>query len=213
MIFDLYKKINNQASVKLYAEMIVQYEDEYSEATSVGTPKWWDDTFLKEIDIYKYDIYFICTSVLPHGTYNSVSDYKKIWGLNRIDRGIYDNTFLSDYGKVYFGIVKAYGESAFRSSVASTMLLVEKDEEILCDDIFELVRGGWLDAKSSAEVKDHMLRRICAINKCSYLLKYNYNDNYGVSLCIYGEDANKLFSTIDVSEFIGKDECVVYRKP
>ena len=211
MIFDSNEIKKEPGYIKLYAEMLVQYENEYCENLQRGTPKWWDDYILQNVEIDDYHIYFICSCVLPRGQYNRVTDYKKVWGLNGIERGIYDNSYMSDSGIVYFGIVQAHGEMAFRSNTASTILLVKKEMDIVCENILEIFQNYEYDFKTMRGSENIMLKSVCELYENSILLRYNYIGE--ISLDIYGKNIEQTFSKIDISQYDNSEAEVVYRKP
>ena len=211
MLFESYEIIKEPGRVKLYTEMLVQFENNCSENIQNGTPNWWVDYILQNINVEHYHIYFICSCTVPRGKYNRVTDYKKVWGLNKLERGIYDNTYLNNVGKVYFGIIRAQGESAFRSNAAATILLVKKECKILCEDIFEIFQKHQYDFDRFIDSNDLILAQVCELSKNSILLRYNCTGE--INLNIYGESIEKLFSELDVSKYNNCEEEVVYRKP
>lgn len=211
MLFDVNGIIKEPGHVKLYAEMLVRYENEYSESLQQGTPKWWDDYLLQNIDIDNFNIIFICSCTVPRGQYNRVTDYKKVWNLNELERGIYDNAYMNDAGKVYFGIIQAQGELAFRSNTAATILLVKKEFEVVCEDIFQIFQKYRYDFSAVINSDDSIYSQVCGLYEDSILLRYNCTDE--TSLNIYGDNIERLFFNLDVSKFNNCEEDVVYRKP
>lgn len=211
MTFDSYEIIRKQDRVKLYTEMLIQYEHTDDEELQNGTPQWWDDYLLRNIDIEKYDIYFICTSTVSHGRHNCITDYKKVWGLNDLERGIYHNTYVNDCGKVYWGMIKTQGERAFRSSIGSTILLVEKDRKISCADIFSVFQKNRSDFRKPFALEDRSLLQIHEMDPNSILLRYNSCGE--ISLNIYGTNVTDIFAGFDISKFDSQNDTVIYRKP
>lgn len=197
--------------VKLCAEMLVQFENKYCEDIQGGTPKWWDDYVLQNIKIEEYHIYFVCSCTLPKGQYNCVTDYKKVWGLNGLEQGIYDNTYINDSGKVYFGIVQTQGEEAFRSSVSTTILLVKKEFEIVCEDIFGIFQRYRYDFGFGNDSENIILTYVCGLYKDSILLRYNYMGE--ASLDIYGKNIEHIFPKLNISKYDDHEVEVVCRRP
>lgn len=173
MLFDSYKIIIEPGHIKLYAEMLVQFENEHNENLQNGTPKWWDDYILQNIELEHYYMYFICSCTMPKGSYNRVTDYKQVWGLNGLEQGIFASTYMNNVGKVYFGIIKAEGQMAFRSNTAATILLVKKEYEIVCKDIFELFQKYQYDFRNVNDSENLTLAEVCKLNKDSVLLQYD----------------------------------------
>lgn len=80
---------------KILADMCIQFETCGEEDYSIGTPKCWDDAFLNRVNIDDYDVYHICYCLVRTGSYNSVTDYKKIWGLTE---------YLTDYSMAHISL-------------------------------------------------------------------------------------------------------------
>lgn len=210
MLFDSYVIIKEPGHIELHTERLVQFKNKYSENIQNGTPKWWDEYVLQNIDVDDYHIYFICSCTVPEGKYNRITDYKKIWGLNGLDKGIYDNAYMNRAGKVYFGIFQAHGETAFRSSTASTILLTKKECKFVCKDIFELFKRYQYDFRNQIDSKD-LMTQVCMLNKGSILLRYSCIGE--ISLNIYGENVEHQFSDMDVSKYNEREAEVIYRRP
>lgn len=210
MLFDSNGIKKNKGHVKLYTEKIVQFENKYCENLQRGTPKWWDDYLLQNITIDDYRIYFICSCTLPNGQYNRMTDYKKVWGLNGLEQGIYDNTYKNDVGKVYFGIIQTQGEEAFRSNIASMIFLVKKEYEIDCDDIFRIFQKCRYDFRNVMNMEDGILVQICDLYKESILLQYNCTKE--ISLNIYGNNIEQLFSSLNINKYDNYEDDVIFRK-
>lgn len=210
MLFDLYKieKCNN--AVKIYAERLVQFDALGNEVISRGTPKWWDDCFVHTIDMKMYDIYFLCTHTITHGFYNRVTDYKKIWGLNKLEQGIYDNSYCNEVGKVYFGITKSQDPSAFHSDKASTILMIPSKGEIWGKEIFQILKINKYNFRVPPALGDEVLSEIQKMHKKSILLRYVCDGE--ISLTIYGDYAENIDFRNNIYKHKNQED-VIYRKP
>ena len=203
--YDLEQKISY---AKILADMCIQFETYGEEDYSIGTPQCWDDTFLNRVNIDDYDVYHICYCLVLTGSYNSVTDYKKIWGLTGVSTGLFDGTYLTENGKVYFGISCGYGEKCFRSDTSSIIILMPKCTQICVDDIFNLFKTR--NCEFSGRSTDDALSTIAEWLKGSIVLRYSWNDE--VSMTIFGHDAEKIFNQSDMRTWHMSDSGLVFRK-
>ena len=98
--FENYQVIKAPNCLKLSAEDLICFDRIGDEDFALGTPECWDSEFLKKVNIDQFDLYFIYTKTIPYGQYNRITDYKKIWGLNHLEKGEYDNSYENKRGKV-----------------------------------------------------------------------------------------------------------------
>lgn len=203
--YDLEQKISY---AKILADMCVQFETYGEEDYSIGTPQCWDDTFLNRVNIDDYDVYHICYCLVRTGSYNSVTDYKKIWGLTGVSTGLFDGTYLTENGKVYFGISCGRGEKCFRSDASSIIILLPKRTPICMEDIFNLFKIKSCEFFDGST--DVALSTIAEWLKGSIVLRYAWSNE--VSLTIFGHDAEKIFNQSDIRTWQMSDSGLVFRK-
>lgn len=200
-LFDSYKIETQPGHVRLSAEMTVQFEDASEEYIS-GTPKWWDDRILQALPIDRYRSLFICTQTVPSEKVSRISDYKQVWGLKSMPQGSFADTYTTDAGKVYFGIV----EAEFCSGMSETVLLFQKGHEVAHRDVFEVFKRCRYDFKRS---DDPALRQVCALAEGLILLRY---DIHKVSLDIYGKDIEPLFSGVDLMQYENREDEPIFKR-
>lgn len=99
------------------------------ESFGVPVPAIWDERILGNIDIDRYDIYYICTHARRTGQYNRVTDFKRVWKLANLPEGIWDGAYDTGEGRVYWGVYRSRGEAAFRRHLSPTMLLSPRAEK------------------------------------------------------------------------------------
>lgn len=203
--YDLEQKISY---AKILADMCIQFETYGEENYSIGTPQCWDDTFLNRVNIEDYDVYHICYCLVRTGSYNSVTDYKKIRGLTGVATVLFDGTYLTENGKVYFGISCGYGEECFRSDTSSIMILLPKRTPLCMKEIFNLFKMNnctFFD-RSTGDV----LSMISEWLKDSIVLRYAWANE--ISMTIFGHDAERIFNQSDIRTWQTSDSGLVFRK-
>lgn len=203
--YAIIKKINY---VKLTADFCVEFEDINHEDYFLGTPECWDRSFLEKVDIEKFNLYFICSNTVAMNSYNKVTDWKKVWGLNDIPIGIYDNAYINESGKVYFGIVEDKASNHFGDPTSSTLLLLPQNVSILPDMIFEFFKENHFDFNN--EKDNCLLFQLQSLIPSSILLRYFVGENASVS--IYGNNVESIFSEENVEQWRKEFTFPVLRK-
>lgn len=193
---------------KLRVDSIVHFDDK-TESYSNGTPLCWDLSFLSRICIENYSIYHICIKTISNGNYNSVTDFKKIWKLNGIKQGIYDNSYLNKSGKVYLGITQAQGIDGFMLNHSSLIVLVPKDNTFHVAEIFNLFAKVEYDFILG--VNNTLLLKLYSSTTGAIVLYYCTTNE--TSLTIVGKNAENLFSNSDILNWEAKRSDSIYRIP
>lgn len=206
--FENFTIIPGRDKVLLSAESYVQYDKEETHILTIGTPKCWDDLLCKKIELSNYSVYSIYTHTVLNGMYNRITDHKKIWGLRGIAHGVFDDSYITAKGKVYFGISKGEGAEAFLSSKASLIILAPKNQNIHYGDLFALFKTQGVDFDCALDPKLQACIQQSLPN--SYLLYYHIA--HKTTLLICGHSAESLFGDIDCEGFTGMDMTPVYRK-
>lgn len=200
-LFDSYKIETQPGHVRLSAEMAVQFADASEEFTS-GTPKWWDDRILQAFPTDRYRSLFICAQTVPNEKVSRISDYKQVWGLKNMPQGSFADAYMSDAGKVYFGIV----EAEFSSGMSETVLLVQIGHEVAHRDVFEVFKRCRYDFK---QPDDSALRQVCELAEGLILLRY---DMHKVSLDAYGKGVEPLFSGVDLTQYENREDEPLFKR-
>lgn len=195
--FENYQVIKAPNRLKLSADIVLFFDKFGDEDFAFEAPKCWDSEFLKKINIDQFDLYFIYAKTIPHGQYNRITDYKKIWGINHLSRGEYDNSYDNKRGKVYFGVKKAKGEKAFMQKTSPMVLLLPIGNEINYDILF----NGFKNSRFDFETEEgcNVLSDIQRTFAESYLLRYHLCGT--VSMSIYGQNAESLFCSEDTKRW------------
>lgn len=211
MLFDSHEISTGANHIRLYAEMLVQFDNAQDENIALGTPKGWDELVLQCVNIERYDIYYICTHTLPKERVNRITDYKKIWGLVGLPQGIFTDEYINKIGKVYFGIAKADSEDALGSGISAMILLVKKGNDFSCEDVFKLFKEHQYVFGDENDGDDLVLMQVSELYRNSILLKYECIRN--VSLDVYGKNVEHLFSNVDLGHYNKCEDEVVWRRP
>lgn len=172
------------------ADAVLEVEED--ESFEAPVPALWDDRILRGIDVDQYDIYYICTHPRRTGQYNSVIDFKKVWKLSNLPKGILDGAYDADEGRVYWGVYKARGEEGFRKHLSPTLLLSPRAAEPLNPDslyaLWKKYRLGFGDA-----LPEPLVNELNPAKNSRYLLHYAHVLS-NPSLEIWGPNADTVFS-------------------
>lgn len=195
--FENYQVRKSRNYLKLSAEALLYFDRIGEEDYTMGVPESWNLEFLKKVNIDQFDLYFICTKTIPHGQYNRVTDYKRVWGLNHLEKGEYDNLYENKRGRVYFGIKKATGKDSFMQGISPVVLLLPSGSEIDFDELFNYFKNSEFDFE--IEENEDVLFGIQRIFSESILLRYCVREE--VSMSIYGRRAELFFSNEDAQRW------------
>lgn len=195
--------------LKITAERFLDFQHSDNELVMQGTPKWWDDYVISKINLCDFDIYFLCTYTAVHGQYNKLTDYKKVWGLHRIEKGFYDNYYENTKGRVYFGIQKGREQLSLKHTGSSTILLLPKKFKLDANKIFNVFREHKFDFSKIEAFEHQVLVEVSMLYEGSILLKYNSTNE--VSLLIFNNKLEDWFNEDILISHEGASE-TVYRK-
>lgn len=202
--------VEREAScLKITAEKFLDFHYSDSEPVMQGTPKWWDDYVISKIDLNNFKIYFLCTCTVTHGQYNRLTDYKKVWGLHKIEKGFYDNYYENSKGRVYFGIQKVPQQQSLMYIGSSTILLLPKKIELDADKIFNIFKNHKFDFSETKLSECKPFVEVSMIYEGSIILKYNCTNE--VSLLLFHKKLDDWFNKDTLISHEGDSE-TVYRK-
>lgn len=192
--------------LKITANLFLDFQHSDNELVVLGTPKWWDDYVISKINLCEFDIYFLCACTVSHGEYNRLTDYKKVWGLHKIEKGFYDNYYENAKGRVYFGILKGVEQPALNYIGSSTILLLPKTFKLDENKIFNIFRDHKFDFSETKISKLQALAEVSMLYDGSILLKYNSREE--ISLTIFSNRLEGWFTEDVLSSYEGANETV-----
>ena len=171
------------------------YDPSCSEPKSfvLGTPKCWDDAILDRLPINEYINYHIFSYVLRREKVTRITDYKKVWGLNRIKEGVFSNYYDTNRERIYFGVDISYGIEGFRTILSPTILLIPHDSCPASENIFNCFNK--LQINFSHEETELKINQIQQMIPNSIILHYAHHS--GASLTIYGDNVDSIFDSRD----------------
>lgn len=183
--------------IKLSAEVLLIFDKNGDEDFKFELPECWNLDFLERINIKQFDLYYIYTKTIPYGQYNRITDYKKIWGLNHLEKGEYDNSYNNERGRVYFGIKKDNGPKTLVQNTSSIVLLIPIGKLIDYDKLFNCFKNSQFDFETNDN--GDVLSNIQQLFLESFLLRYCLSGI--VSMSIYGQNAESLFDSEDIKRW------------
>lgn len=102
--FENYQVDRQIGRIVVSADRVYEAENENDEDMSFDIPAWWIEELINQLHKRKYDGYsFVYCNVLIENV-NKVSDYKKVWGLLNISKGMFDDSHYVDKYKTYWGV-------------------------------------------------------------------------------------------------------------
>lgn len=203
-----YRLHSDHKSIILDGDCEIEFEYSDNEIIRLGTPKCWDDALLSRLDFEELSIYHICGTLMEHGRYNAVTDHRKIWGLNHLEKGLYDNSYMVKNGKVYFGITQGKGKDCFLSDTSSTMLLVPDRCELDPNEVFLLFKDKEVEFRKSDVVES--LKTL--IDIVPDLIALHYSAFNGAKLYILNQSIEGLLKESDLMSWPKNNVEIVIRK-
>lgn len=128
--FDSFMTSKGSDRIILSANLTIVFDSATQENYAPGYPSFWDEYLLSKIAIENYDIVQLFAHIIPKNERSRISDYKKVWGLSGITKGLFDLSYSTDSRTIYLGVSRAYGEEGFRDNSSSLLLLLPKDLQL-----------------------------------------------------------------------------------
>lgn len=208
--YDNYTVERKDSSLKITADAILVFDHNDNEIVHCGTPKWWDDYLTGKINLCNFNIYFLCSHTVPHGQYNRLTDYKKVWGLEGVEKGFYDNYYENNKGRVYFGIKKGDERQSLSNIESSAIILLPKEIKLDANKVFNIFKDNTFDFSENRVNEYLTLLKVNSLYGGSILLKYN--STHEVSLLIFYDKLDDWFNNDVLASHKGANE-TIYRRP
>ncbi len=188
ILFENFQCLKKQNYVKLSVEPVLYFERSGNEDYKLTIPQNWLLDFWNRINGQQYDLYMIYSQLVPHGQFNKLTDYKKIWGLKHIEKGEYENTFDTEKGRVYFGIKKERGLDAFTNSSSKTIVFMPEDTELDFSKVYEYCKKSESD---NCDFDENALFLLQKIYQDILIVQYNFHEK--ISMSIFGKNIGEYF--------------------
>ncbi len=192
IIYDNYAMEKEHNYVAFSAEALcVLEQDDFVAMSSV--PAHWYEALRTKIDFENYDQYCVCIHARRHGFYNRVTDYKGIWALSELPKGMAEGWYDVDQGRVYWGVIQTANEPVWYR-ICSAMILLPAGEPFPTDQIMQM----WSDEHIGFDVLPNkaFFRKILDLLPNAYVI--SYSDNELCRLEIYGFQVENRFELIDI---------------
>lgn len=193
--FDSFMISKGSNRIILSANLTIVFDSATQENYAPGYPSFWDEYLLSKIAIENYDIVQLFAHIIPKNERSRISDYKKVWGLSGITKGLFDLSYSTDSQSVYLGMTRAYGEEGFRDNSSSLLLLLPKNLQFdgsMLLQLFAQHRCCFTANEISTVISD-----MCQQIPNAVGLWYNITES--AILTIFGNDVSALFLDKDLS--------------
>ena len=152
---DTYKLVEKENFFSCQADELIVYEnieDELNTEMERKFPTIMEQSIYDSLITKQYNVNYIYIAEKYFGQYNRMHDKKHIWGLLNTPTGIYQNDYVANNGKVYFGISQPFqNERLSYSGNVSLMLLTDNHCKIDNAQIFELFRQSCFEPNLQSE--------------------------------------------------------------
>ncbi len=185
---------NSPRTTILYADSI-WIPDRSEEDFCFGSPSCWDDTILERIGQGVYYAYQVDFYYVPITKCNRITDYKQIWGLRHIPKGIFETTFSHSAGKVYCGVSVIDNTDAFRQCSAPIVFFTKSESLHKLEAFQEALETA---CKLDFSEKDCITLEKILDGMADIIFLRHWVDNGRTALCVIG----------DTSLFTSEDLCI-----
>ena len=188
---------NSQRATILYANPIWM-PDNARENFCFGNPVCWDDIILQRIEYGTYCAYCIDFYYVPAEKCSRITDYKGIWGLRHLPRGIFETTFAYSLGKIYCGVSALGNADAFRQCFAPVVLFAKSGSFPTMESLQAAFKVACRPdfSEKDCDALENALADITDI----VFLRY-WMDNCKTALCVIGDTS--LFINEDLYKWSG----------
>ena len=171
------------------AEEIVLYEnldDETYEVNANIFPDSMLSNFIASIDTENYILSGLYIYNVRFGQYNSITDRKHIWGLLGIEKGKYQNEYLSQRGKTYFGIVNLANIQHLSMPFSGTVILFLSKQELNAELLFEKFKLHQIEPESLHGFDEKLMSIVDLLSKNNEVVMAHFDLNT-LSINCYGK--------------------------
>lgn len=156
-------------------------------------PTHWYEVLCKKINFELYDQYSVCIHERVHGFYNRLTDYKGVWILSNLPRGMVDYFYDVKQGRVYWGAIKITNEPKWYH-ISNVIILVPRDESFPIDSLKQL----WSNEHIGFDVSPNkdFFRKILEIIPKACIVRYTEDEICRLEL--YGYQVENKFDIVDV---------------
>ena len=209
MIICKYELRKSPSCVTLSANASVLFDKPDSETILFGTPKCFDNTLVQRLAIEEFYIIHICGKFVACGFYNSITDYKGIWKMNGLSKGEFEGSYITQNGKVYFGIKRGEGKTCFFSDTSAIMLLVPKPLLLKNEDIFRFFKNNEVDFSDRTEINKTLYQ---LVEFCNGALAIHYDVSGERAIALIGAGCDTIFTEDDFKNWPVIDPELICRK-
>ena len=180
------KIIKKENFIELIDDDIVSevYIENGQEIVESKMSKLLTDYLFKYINLDEYKRFTILTFLVPYGKYNVISDKKGVWGLSNQIKGLYENSYINNRGKVYFGITNNINKHKLNGLVDTIDIYIPSKNHFYYEEIFNL----FARIKYDFNIENNFLEQIQKSIPGSLIMKYTNE-----SIILYGEGIEKIF--------------------
>ena len=202
--FTYYETQRSASFLKISADAVLEFDRSDFEDVQIGTPKWWDEYVASRIDFEKYDLYLLYSTIVSGGNYNAITDYKAVWELCNIEKGFYDNHYQIGDDRVYIGIQKTSGQSAFLGAHASFVIVQPKAMPFDAKRVYSLLSENAYRFDLADDACYQTLLSVYQLCDDSFLLKYTTFGEH--SLMLFGKHVENWFDSDSIQEHKGAQD-------
>jgi hypothetical protein len=164
------------------------YMKDGKEVIEIKTPRYLTDYVSAKVDLSERKEFTVLVCFVPVGYYNAVTDKKGVWGLTKQHRGVFESSYITENGKVYFGITDGIEKKTVKGITAVIEIYIPEKNAFPCEKVFEMFVAADCDMLSDDINDDILLEKVREAIPDAIII-----DRASSSVKLYGGKIEKLF--------------------
>lgn len=169
-----------------------------------GVPKSLNEAIFSIFDTSGLNKYYLFYKSLPENQCNVLTDYKKIWGLQNIEKGMCDTAYNSNGNRIYLGI---NSENRDNKNISNIQVLFPKDY-FIGESILELLKE-----KKSVLIQDMYIESFAKLTKnFPQMIILHYFSGASCGVYVYTQRAEDLVDNFKQYDYNSENGTIIFRR-
>ncbi|MDR1159486.1 MAG: hypothetical protein LBK69_02565 [Syntrophomonadaceae bacterium] len=183
------KTIKKDNVIELIADTVTPvYIKNGKEIVTAKTPQHLNDYILTKLNLSEHKKYSVLICLVTNGQYNFMTNKKGVWGITGQPIGLFENSYLCDKGKVYFGITDNINIHKIQGLVSYIDIYIPKTDIFPYEKVFEMFSVAKYDLASFNSQDNSLLEEMQKSIFRSVIIKYAIS-----SIKIFGDKIERFF--------------------
>lgn len=184
-----FETIKKENFVELVDDVVsTVYMKDGKEIIETESRQYLFDYALSKLKLSEYEKVIVITCLVPNGCDNAITNKKGVWGLTNQHKGIFEDSYLSEKGKVYFGVTSNIQKELINGFVKTIEIYIPQNNVFPCGKVFDMFSAAKCDLISLSDQDYVLLVQVQKNISNSIIVEYT-----GSSVRVYGDKIERLF--------------------